>query len=77
MGSRRDRLDKRINNAKNTRQVNSLRKDSERERREKSMLVILQGGQLPYTPGVMSWLSTRLDKKASRITTEDVQTLLS
>ncbi|MCP4709934.1 MAG: hypothetical protein GY869_15025 [Planctomycetes bacterium] len=53
-----------------------MRKDSERERREKSMLLILKDGQLPYTQGVMSWLSTRLDKKASRITAEDVQTLL-
>jgi len=77
MGARRDRLDKRLNNAKITRQVNSLRKDSERERREKSMMIILRDGQLPYTPGVMSWLSGQLGKKASRITTEDVQTLLA
>ena len=77
MGARRDRLDKRLNNAKITRQVNSLVKDSERERRKKGMLVLLQNGQLPYTPGVMSWLSTQLGKKASRITTEDVKTLLA
>jgi len=77
MGSRRNRLDKRLNNAKVTRQNNSLVKDSERERRKKGMLVLLQKGQLPYTPGVMSWLSSELGKKASRITPEDVKTLLT
>ena len=77
MGARRDRLDKRLNKAKITRQANSLVKDAERERRKKGMLAILQNGQLPYTPGVMCWLSTELGKKASRVTADDVQTLLA
>ena len=52
-------------------------KTAERGRRESAILAILKEGELPYTPGVMSWLSERLDKKSSRITKADVKTLLS
>ncbi len=76
MGRRRDRLDKRLANQISTRRVNSLKKEGERNRRDEQMVGILKAGQLPYTPGVMSYLSTRLDKKASQITADDVQSLL-
>ncbi|MFC1782250.1 hypothetical protein ACFL02_01525 [Planctomycetota bacterium] len=76
MGGRRDRIDKRNAAATSTRRKNSARKTAERTRREESMLAILKQGQFPYTPGVMSWLSERLDKKASRITPADVKALL-
>ncbi len=77
MGQRRDRLNKRQSRAILTRQVNSLRKGHEQARRERQMHSLLKQGELPYTPGVMSWLSSRLGKKASRITGEDVKTLLA
>ena len=77
MGQRRDRLNKRQANAIKTRRKKSMVKTAERGRRESAILAILKEGELPYTPGVMSWLSERLDKKASRITKADVKTLLS
>jgi hypothetical protein len=67
---RRDRLD-----ALETRAVNGPRKDKERARRDKRMAASLRSGSLPYSPAVMSWLSRKLDKKASRITPEDVKAL--
>ena len=77
MGQRRDRLDGRVARAKTTRQVNSMKKAKEQTRRETVMRDLLKKGQLPYTPGVMSWLSDRLDKKASQITEADVKGLLA
>jgi len=77
MGQRRDFLDKRIANQIKTRRIKSRMKESERDRREAAMLGILKNGELPYTPGVMSWLSVKLGKKASRITPKDVATLVS
>ena len=76
MGQRRDFLDKRIANQIKTRRIKSRIKESERDRREVAMLGILKNGELPYTPGVMSWLSVKLGKKASRITQKDVKTLV-
>ncbi len=76
MGHRRDRLDKRLAKAASTRQVNSVKKESERDRRETDMIDILKKGKLPYTPGVMSWLSERLDKKASKIEQADIDSLV-
>jgi len=77
MGRRRDRLNKRLARAITTRHENSLKKAKEQSRRDQQMHDILKQGQLPYTPGVMSWLSGQLNKKASRITTEDVKALLA
>jgi hypothetical protein len=77
MGQRRDRLDKRVAAQTVTRQKNSRTKADERLRREKSMLEIIRKGQFPYTPGVMSWLSARLGKKASRITPADIKSVLA
>jgi len=77
MGQRRDRLDNRLAKAKATRQVNSLKKEKERNRREKQMMSILKTGQVPYTPAVMSWLSAKLDKKASNITETDISSVIS
>lgn len=65
---------RRIDAAKQ-RTVNSARKSKERARRDARMLDKVRHGALPYTPVVMSWLSTRLDKPASRITSEDLKRL--
>ena len=75
MGQRRDRLDKRLARAKTTRQKNSMRKTLEQGRRSEQMIEIIKAGDPPYTTGVMNWLSSRLGKKASKITSEDVSTL--
>ena len=76
MGQRRDFLDKRIANQIKTRRIKSRVKDAERDRREIAMIKILTEGELPYTPGVMSWLSVKLGKKASKITRNDVTALV-
>jgi hypothetical protein len=76
MGRRRDRLNKRLARAIVTRRENSMTKTKERTRRDEQMQVILKKGELPYTPGVMSWLSGQLGKKASLVTSEDVKSLL-
>ena len=76
MGRRRDRLDGRRERATTTRRENSQRKAKECSRREEQIKDILRDGKLPYTPGVMSWASQKLGKKASKITSEDIKTLL-
>jgi hypothetical protein len=55
---------------------NRLRKQAERRRRDERMLRLVKAGSLPYTPPVMSWMSERINKPASRITPEDVKQLL-
>ncbi len=75
MGQRRDRLDGRLARAKATRQTNSTKKEFERERRKSLNVKIIKAGKFPYTPAIMSWLSSELDKKASQITEADVKTV--
>ena len=77
MGQRRDRLNKRLARAIATRRVNSVKKTSEQNRRDTQMIELVKAGEFPYTPGIMSWLSVKLDKKASRIEPADVQALVS
>lgn len=62
--------------ARETKAVNRAQKDAERGRRDARMIQKVKTGSLPYTPVVMSWLSDRLSKKASRITDSDVKSLL-
>ncbi len=63
---------KRRQKALETRCVNKQRKQPERLRRDARMAERVKAGSLPYTPEVMSWLSAKLGKKASRLTAEDV-----
>ena len=60
-----------------TKSRNRIPKTKERARRDARMLDKIKAGTLPYAPPVMSWLSRRLDKKASAITQEDLKTLLN
>ncbi len=69
---RLDQLD-----AANTRAKSFIVKGKERARRDARMTAKLRAGNLPFAPVVMSWLSRQLDKKSSKITPEDVQSLLS
>ena len=71
----RKRLD--LLDAITTRAKSVIVKGKERARRDARMTEKLRAGNLPFAPVVMSWLSRQLDKKSSRITPEDVQTLLS
>jgi len=77
MGQRRDRLNKRLRNQIATRRDNSLVKLKERDRRDATMLALVKAHRLPYTPAIMSWLSAKLDKKASQIVEADIKKLLA
>ena len=73
--SHRKRIDQ--ENARVTKAANRIVKAKEQARRDVRMVAKVQAGSLPYTPVVMSWLSRKLDKRAGRITQQDVQTLLT
>ena len=76
MGARRIRREQRAADMAESRRVNSKYKDKERIRRDLRMLGLLQQGKKPFTPVLLSWLSVRLDKPASRITDSDVNRVL-
>ena len=69
---RADRLE-----AKETAIRNRTFKDAERIRRDARMVQTVKSGRLPYHPAVMSWLSRKLDKPATKITPQDVQSMVS
>ena len=63
--------------ALHTKVRNRIFKDRERARRDARMVDAVRAGKLPYSPSVMSWLSRKLDKASTRITSADVKTLLA
>ena len=77
MGARRIRREQRQHDMAESRRVNGMKKMKERARREARMREMIQKGQFPYTPAVMSWLSARLDKPATRIQPADVEKVLA
>jgi hypothetical protein len=76
MGARRIRRQQRQTDMAKSRQVNGMLKTKERVRRDARMLGYVQKGKLPYLPGVMSWLSTKLNKPSKQITDADVNQLV-
>ena len=62
--------------ASRARKRNSPSNAREVARRDARMLAKVRSGSLPYTSAVMSWLSRRLDKPATRILPADVKALL-
>jgi hypothetical protein len=77
MGARRIRREQRRVDMAESRHRNGILKSKERARRNARMLETVKKGKLPYTPPVMSWLSTQLDKPARLITQQDVAGLLA
>jgi hypothetical protein len=77
MGARRIRREQRREDMAESRHRNGIRKAAERERRDARMLETVRKGKLPYTPPVMSWLSSKLDKRSSLITQNEVDNLVS
>lgn len=78
MGMHRSELRRRRReDAKETKLCNRAVKDSERTRRDARMVELIKTSTPPYTPGIQSWLSRKLDKKASRITSDDIKPLLA
>jgi len=76
MGARRIRREQRQFDMAQSRILNGTRKKKERVRRDTRMIELLKKGKLPYTPSIMSWVSARLDKPATRITQDDVNRLV-
>jgi len=76
MGARRIRREQRQIDMTQSRIVNGTEKKKERARRQRRMVELLTKGKLPYTPAVMSWVSSQLDKPTTRITREDVDRLV-
>ncbi len=74
---RSDLKRRRRSDATDTKARNRRVKDKERTRRDTRMAETIRNGQLPYTPTVMSWLSRKLNIKASRITSEDLKPLIT
>lgn len=60
-----------------TKARNIVYKAKERSRRDTRMIETIKGSRLPYAPAVMSWISRKLEKPATKITSEDVKALLS
>ena len=63
--------------AKQTKADNRFFKDKERGRRDARIKATLKSGSLPYHPTVMSWLSRKLDKPSTKITPQDVKSVLT
>ena len=74
--NRKLRKEIRSSDAANTKAANNIVKTKERTRRDARMVSKLKAGSLPYTPPVMSWLSSKLDKPSAKITPEDIKPLL-
>lgn len=75
MGLRRIGSKQRKTSRKKIHHRNAVRKARGRASRDRTMLELVKARPLPYVPGVMSWLSARLDKPASKITQADVDAL--
>jgi len=76
MGARRIRREQRREDMAESRHCNGIRKAGERARRDARMKEVVRKGTLPFTPPVMSWLSTKLDKPSRLITQADLTQLL-
>jgi hypothetical protein len=78
MGARRIRREQRREDMAESRVENGMRKMYERDRRKLRMIeIIKKSGNLPYTPVVMSWLSTQLDKPSRLINQEEVNKVIA
>lgn len=75
MGARRIRREQRRVDMAESRHRNGIRKTKERDRRDARMLETVKKGKLPFTPPIMSWLSSKLDKPSRLITPEDLARL--
>ncbi len=63
--------------AAETKAENRIVKTKERIRRDARMLEKIKGGDLPYTPPVMSWLSREIGKRSTLITADDIKSLIA
>jgi hypothetical protein len=76
MGARRIRREQRREDMKESRHRNGILKADERVRRDARMIATIKKVKPPYSPVVMSWLSSKTGKRASLITPAEVEKLL-
>ncbi len=76
MGARRIRREQVATDQAFSRRTNGMRKMKEHVRRDTRMTDLVKKGTLPYTPAVMSWLSSKLDKPSTKIVQADVDGLV-
>jgi hypothetical protein len=74
--SRKERKHIRRTDAIATKERNSALKAKERARRDARMMDRVKTGEPPFSPAVMSWLSRKLHKRSTRITPQDVRSLV-
>lgn len=77
MGRRSETMRLDLLDARATKAANRIVKTKERSRRDHRMFEKIKAGSPPYSAGVMSWLSRQLDKKATKISPDDIQQVLS
>lgn len=77
MGKRGDRFRLRAVKQKESKALNGPRKASERLRREKRLMAVLNGAKPPYSKVIRNWLSNILGKPEMHITPEDVKSVLA
>ena len=73
--STRLRMDNARSRGKVTRVENGHLKRKERAARDLRMAELLAKGKFPYTPAVMSWVSTKLGKPSTQVTEAEVKAL--
>ena len=73
---RKVRLDSRRDNQKITRRANGAIKNGERERRATRIIAKIKSSTAPYSPEVNSWLALQFGKPASRISEDEIKTLI-
>lgn len=76
MVGRKQKRTRRAVDAIATKAENRPLKESERRRRDARMMLKLKSCKPPFSPAVMSWLSRKLDKKASAVTPQEVKALI-
>ena len=69
------RQDRARDNAAISRAENGAFKRKETANREKRMKTLLKAGTYPYTPAIMSWVSTQLGKPATQCSADECKTL--
>ncbi|NBO91305.1 MAG: hypothetical protein EBV06_03160 [Planctomycetia bacterium] len=77
MGIRRIRRMQRQFDMAKSRRENGMVKTKERVRRDLRLTAMVKAGKLPYIPSIMSWLSVKLDKPASKIVQTDIDKMFA
>ena len=72
LNSRKRRFARRRADMQESRIVNGHKKRKERVRRDSLMIELVKKSHLPYTPAILSWLSSQLDIPGRLITQADV-----